>query len=394
MKIVEEEFDPENLIRNSYPLTRLSDNTEEILFFDIETTGLSARMSSLYLIGCAYTKEEKWFVRQFFADEKADEQEVIQAFFSFCVSFSTLISFNGNRFDIPYIKYKCDKYGIPFALERFTSVDIYKRVAPYKNILGIPDCKQKTVELFLGINRTDIYNGGQLIELYKKYLDNKDEELYKVLLLHNSDDVKGMIEILPVLFYHDLFQSILGTPGFQVRCDGPAPEDLHSLPIRAVKVRADHYEDINGADKQELYMKIAIPDNLPVKIGGTYDGAYMLLNGDEGTIRIPIYEGELKYFYSNYKEYYYLPDEDQSIHKSVAEFVDRSYRMQATAATCYTRKPGQFLKQWSDVFIPFFKTDYDSHEIYFELSDYIKRNRTVMTMYCTHILEHIIKGNK
>ena len=78
-------------------------------------------------------------------------------------------------------------------------------------------------------------------------------------------------------------------------------------------------------------------------------------------------------FYSNYKDYYYLPEEDQAIHKSVAEFVDRAYRMQASASNCYTRKPGQFLREWDLVFTPFFKKEYKSSdmvELKFSIFDY------------------------
>ena len=39
-----------------------------------------------------------------------------------------------------------------------------------------------------------------------------------------------------------------------------------------------------------------------------------------------IYQGELKHFYPNYREYYYLPHEDRAIHKSVALYVDRNFR--------------------------------------------------------------------
>ena len=51
----------------TYPLERLG-QLEELLFFDIETTGFSGDYSQLYLIGCTYYKEGGWHLIQWFAD--------------------------------------------------------------------------------------------------------------------------------------------------------------------------------------------------------------------------------------------------------------------------------------------------------------------------------------
>ena len=98
-----------------------------------------------------------------------------------------------------------------------------------------------------------------------------------------------------------------------------------------------------------------------------------------------------KYFYSNYKDYYYLPAEDQALHKSVAQFVDKTHRVQATAANCYTRKPGQYLMQWDSVFTPVFKKEYGDKKLYFELTDKLKQSRAAMSLYAVHVLAHIIE---
>lgn len=104
---------------------------------------------------------------------------------------------------------------------------------------------------------------------------------------------------------------------------------------------------------------------------------------------IPIYDEELKYFYSNYHDYYYLPAEDVALHKSVAGFVDKAYRIPASAANCYTRKMSAYLPQWDVVFEPFFKRDYKGREYYFELTDELKKNRQAFSTYATHVLHMI-----
>ena len=94
----------------------------------------------------------------------------------------------------------------------------------------------------------------------------------------------------------------------------------------------------------------------------------------------------MKYFYSNYKDYYYLPEEDVALHKSIAGFVDKEHRIQATAANCYTRKYSLYLPQWDTVFEPFFKRDYKSKEYFFELTDDMKTNREFFVLYIQHVL--------
>ena len=68
-------------------------------------------------------------------------------------------------------------------------------------------------------------------------LSSRDYTLYHTLLLHNSDDMKGMLEILPILSYYDLFNNSL----------------------KARKVQANYYNDIHGIPRRELLMKLIFP---------------------------------------------------------------------------------------------------------------------------------------
>ena len=51
----------------TYPLDRIGPK-EQLLFFDIETTGFSGDTSQLYLIGCVYHDGFGWKLIQWFAD--------------------------------------------------------------------------------------------------------------------------------------------------------------------------------------------------------------------------------------------------------------------------------------------------------------------------------------
>lgn len=359
-------------LRPKYPLEYLC-IPEQTLFIDIETTGLYARSSNLYMIGCIYldinVEPSSWYSIQWFATNYEDEIEILNNFIEFAKHYKYLIHFNGNQFDIPYLESKLEQHNISFNFSNFEGIDIYKRLAPYKAFLNLPNCKQKTIESFLHTSREDIYSGGELIDIYHDYVLNNDEQKENFLLLHNKEDLIGMLEIIAAL----------------------AIPDLINLPIKVTKVQANYYKDINQKQCPEIIMNLEFCVPLPTDISCYANDCYFLGSGNTGKLRVPVYEEELKYFYSNYKDYYYLPNEDIAMHKSVATFVDKEYRKQAQANNCYTRKFSSYLPQWDDIFTPFFKRDYHDKNLFFELTDEFKTKREAFNLYAHHILEMMTK---
>ncbi len=359
----------ENTIKDlkiNYPLQDIAP-LDKILFIDIETTGFTARSSNLYLIGLVYFNNDTWCTKQFFAESYTDEEEMLREFFDFAASFTHLIHFNGNNFDLPYILSKCKEYNLPYDFEKFNGIDLYKRLSPYKTFLKLENCKQKTVERFMGIEREDKFTGGDLIGIYHSFVKNKDDDLRKILLLHNYDDLQGMLKITPSLAFSDLF----------------------SEKIKVTKVSANYYTDEAGNNCQEVLMVFDLPTALPLTVSFLYDKCYFAGGGNQGMVKVPLYEEEMKYFYANYKDYYYLPDEDCALHKSVASFVDKEHREKCKPENCYTRQVSKYLPEWSDLFSPFFKRNYASKEIFFELTDERRTDRELFSEYVSHVLNHM-----
>lgn len=324
-------------VPDTYPLERIGP-LHELLFFDIETTGFSGDTSQLYLIGCTYHDGFGWKMIQWFADTRQAERELLTAFFTFMERFRYLVHFNGDGFDIPYLLKCCKRLGLPYNFDAIESIDIYKKIRPYRHLLGLESMKQKAIESFLGIRRTDTYSGGELISFYKDYLKTCDETAYDLLILHNEDDLKGMPKILPILNYPDLFS---------------ADWDLTSQEL---------CQKEDGSSF--LHLCFETPVTIPVPL--SFEQNIFSLEAEENHIScmIALYQGTLKYFYPNYKDYYYLPFEDTAIHKSVGEYVDRSARKKATARTCYTKKEGFFLPSLLPSEEPSFKEDFDSDLTY------------------------------
>ena len=353
---------------------------------------MSAKTAQIYLIGVSYYQDHTWHIAQLMAEDAGHEKEILESFGNLVQDFKYLIHFNGNRFDIPFVQGRSSIYDLQDPFEGISSFDLYKKISPFKLQLGLPDCKQKPIELYLGIDREDKYDGGKLIPVYKDFTETKDPEALKLLLLHNFEDVKGMFGLLPMLRYLEFFHLFENMPEVSIRTDEEIDDNAYNyeLPVRAKKVQANYYKDLDGTSKQEVFMKLALPFELPSSLSGNLDGCFFKIVGKEATLRVPLYETELKYYYSNYRDYYYLPKEDMAIHKSIAEFVDKSFREKATPENCYTKKEGQYLLEWDLVFAPFFKEDYKDNRFFFDLNDNMKKSRFAMSLYASHVIAHIL----
>lgn len=345
---------------------RLSDLLfdERSIFFDIETTGFSPAHTQIYLIGCASRKDNTMLVDQFFATTKEEEVEILKAFMDLVKNFDTLISYNGIGFDIPFLKAKCDMYGIEECFSSLNYLDIFKSISSIKFLLKLPNYKQKTIESFLDIRREDPFSGGELINVYYGYQKNHDDETLHVLMLHNYEDVLGMADLLPALSYLEIFHG--------------------QYSITETNISKFHSHE--GESQKELIITLNNDYPVPKRVSYFRHGFYFVAKDSTTTIRVPIFKGELHYFYPDYKNYYYLPDEDIAIHKSVASFVEKGYRETAHAFNCYNRKSGEFLPQYEEIMNPIFRENYKDKISYFELTEDFCSSDVMLRRYVDHIL--------
>lgn len=351
---------------DTYPLERIG-SLQDLLFFDIETTGFSGDYSNLYLIGCTCYRDGGWQLTQWFADTAGSEEELLHSFFSFLKQFKILIHFNGDGFDLPYLLKRCRYFGLPYDFSGVTSVDIYKRIKPYRKLMGLESMKQKAIEQFLGVSRQDQYSGGQLIEVYQDYLMTRDPRLYDLLILHNEDDLKGMPVILPILNYPDFFEH----------------------PFRLTAQSVEEETDLFGQKNRLLKLVCESEYEIPVPFSSFSDPVSFYAEGRRMTLTIALYEGTLKHFYPNYKDYYYLIYEDTAVHKSVGEYVDREARIKATAKTCYTKKTGCFLPQFEPVWEPVMKQAPGDRLSYVLLTDACLQDEDCLRAYVSQLLRHL-----
>ncbi len=353
---------------DTYPLRRLGP-LEKLLFFDIETTGFSGDYSRLYLIGCTFFRDGNWQLIQWFADRPDAEEALLTAFFGFLKEFTVIVHFNGDGFDIPYLMKRCRAYGLEYDFSAVKSIDIYRRIKPYRRLLELDSLKQKSIERFLGVFREDPYSGGQLIEVYQDYLLSREDRLYDMLMLHNREDLEGMPLILPVLNYPDLLEHDFSLKSQTVR-QNPDPSG-EPQPILVLCAESDY---------------AAVPRSVSANIRLGAHNCRAEIAQNRLTLEIGLYKGTLRHYYADYQNYYYLPFEDTAIHKSVGEFVEKSARKKATAQTCYTKKTGLFLPQEGDIWPETFKNGCRDKLSYAEYSEELFLDRKKLNLYLRNIL--------
>ena len=120
--------------------------------------------------------------------------------------YDTILTFNGIGFDIPYLKTKCKTLHLSDPFDAHSYIDLYKEVSRFKFLFALTSYKQKSIELFLGIDRIDAYSGGELIEVYKEYVRHPAKDSLALLKQHNYEDVLYMPKLLPVLSYPKLWE--------------------------------------------------------------------------------------------------------------------------------------------------------------------------------------------
>lgn len=377
--------------------TKLIDSTRQadsFLYFDIETTGLSARSSYLYLIGCMYLKDGDVRIEQFFSEGPEDEHLLLSAFFKLARHFETVIHFNGQTFDIPYLISKATAYEIEAPLAAMYSFDLYQKLRPLKDILGTSSMKQKSVERIAGINRQDRYDGGELITIYNRYLALKRLEnirsqsassykprinsglttltgsqtssasgdLLQLLFLHNYEDVSNMLPITGLLSIRCVFEGSFSISAIE-ETDTCLRYILDTIP------------------------SVCMPD-LNITRRTAADASFTLTSSDISRDRlilsVPIVDIELKLFYENYRDYWYLPAEDNAIHDSIGCFLDKSVKVKATRQSAYTRAAGRFIPLPAGITpdkVRTFRADYKSKQYYIALSDKEYIDSRIITSY-------------
>lgn len=342
-------------------------------FFDIETTGLSSLSGYIYLIGCLEETDGGWLFRQWFAENADEELLVLKAFSDALKPEHVMIDYNGTTFDLPFLRDRYRFHKLPCPLpDKSETVDLFRHLSPVKALFGNPNKKQPTLERTAGYHRTDPYDGGTLIAFYTEYVARcrfdvpRAEKLLGSLLLHNRDDIFGLSSLASLLPYCvlgnlPLSEAVQEEEGTYVTFDAKLPYEVPKT-LRKVVPIPEIPEDCR--------LRSGVSEGTPAEADGAFgrgsayasatsyeDGFFadVRVSGNRISVTVPRYDMTAYYYFSNYKDYYYLPMEDTAVHKSLASRVEKEYRRPATRETARQKKSGSFLPQLTERIGPVFR---------------------------------------
>lgn len=156
--------------------------SKKYIVLDIETSGVSRIHSKVLVAGILFSDGK--FIQYAITDEN-EEKELLEEL-SQILNDQYIITFNGDIFDIPFIKSRMEFHGLEPFIEQ-SSFDIRKYLIKNKYITDINRFSLKEVENYHEIKRFEDFELDSDIDFYT-FEEFKNDKFEKILL-HNKYDV-------------------------------------------------------------------------------------------------------------------------------------------------------------------------------------------------------------
>jgi uncharacterized protein YprB with RNaseH-like and TPR domain len=188
-----------------------------LLFFDLETTGLSGGAGTLaFLVGCGFFEADGFHTRQFFLSGYEAERELLDALAALTGRFNGLVTFNGRTFDVPLIetRYLFHRLESPFAdMPHFDMLHPARKLWRRRNIArpshrerwsgGRPgdsaSCALGALEeAILGVERCGDVPGFEIPSRYFNFLRTGDLSPLAAVFEHNRLDLLSLAALTAI----------------------------------------------------------------------------------------------------------------------------------------------------------------------------------------------------
>ena len=170
---------------------------DNVLFFDLETTGLGTGTGNIpFMVGIAYFKHNTYIVEQAVIRHVAEERALLAYFHRLSTQYRYLVTYNGKTFDWPLLVNRFVLNGMREALWQPEHIDLlHPSRFIWRNTLE--SCKLSYIEeARLGITRLDDLPGAEAPDRYFKYLSDFNPEHLIPVFTHNELDMLTLVSLL------------------------------------------------------------------------------------------------------------------------------------------------------------------------------------------------------
>jgi len=166
---------------------------EDLLFMDIETTGLGC--AQVFLIGVMAWTVGGFEVRQYLARSYAEEPAIVARFAEDVAASRLLVSFNGKSFDMPNVRARAAVHRVPLSVDLPHLDLLHAARRAWKR--RMPDCRLQTLETRVcGRPRLDDLPGSEIPDAYREYVRTGNAVEVVRIIEHNARDLLTLADIL------------------------------------------------------------------------------------------------------------------------------------------------------------------------------------------------------
>jgi uncharacterized protein YprB with RNaseH-like and TPR domain len=166
---------------------------EEIVFLDLETTGLS--MTPVFLIGTMECCADGFAFHQYFARDYSEEASILSAFSERLKTAKMVVTFNGKSFDVPFLHNRAIATGVTLPHPK-THLDLLHEARRHFG-RTTPNHKLQTLEKCIcGKCREDDIPGAEIPAAYHEFVRTGNARKISQILTHNLHDLLTMADLM------------------------------------------------------------------------------------------------------------------------------------------------------------------------------------------------------
>ncbi len=259
------------------------DFSEQQAVLDIQTDKRYWRSSKLLRVDFVVKRQGAPCQISYWMEEEADEYDMLLSLSEDLKDIRQIITFNGQAFDLPHLKHKYEAYGLPNPFNGKEHIDLFLAYKPLYRLFGL---------------------AGRHLSDYAALLQ-----------LPDADDAVLTFALLSLNAVLHFFENESWT-----LCEA-------------------------ARDKDHLYYRLDTKEHFPKRLSLHDEIYHLIMEEHTALLSVKIIDGNIRRYYTDVKNYVYLPLEGYAMHKSMASYVEKEHKKKAVRQNCFS------LTSYSELFL-------------------------------------------